>query len=130
MDIKGTKTEKILAVAFTGESQAINRYTYFASVARREGIEQIAAIFEAAAAHEKEHAKLLFKALSELGTTAVDLLHAAGGENCDWMDMYEGVAQDAEAEGLTMLAAQLRMVARIDKAHEERFRALLTYVEI
>ncbi len=130
MDLKGTKTEKNLAAAFAGESQARNKYTYFASVARKEGLEQIAALFEETAANEKEHAKLWFKALSELGDTATNLLHAAEGEHYEWTDMYEGFAKDAEAEGFKTLAAQFRMVAKIEKAHEERYRALLKNVEM
>ncbi|HEY9060721.1 MAG TPA: flavin reductase [Pseudobacteroides sp.] len=130
MNIKGTKTEKNLAAAFAGESQARNKYTYFASVAKKEGYEQIAAIFEATANNEKEHAKLWFKALGELGDTAANLLHAAEGENYEWTDMYEGFAKDAEEEGFTALAAQFRMVAKIEKAHEERYRALLKNVEM
>ncbi len=130
MNYKGTKTEKNLAAAFAGESQARNKYTYFASVAKKEGYEQIAAIFEETANNEKEHAKLWFKALGELGDTAANLLHAAEGENYEWTDMYEGFAKDAEEEGFTALAAQFRMVAQIEKAHEERYRALLKNVEM
>jgi rubrerythrin/Fe-S-cluster-containing dehydrogenase component len=130
MDIKGTKTEKNLAAAFAGESQARNKYTYFASVAKKEGYEQIAAIFEATANNEKEHAKLWFKALDELGDTAANLLHAAEGENYEWTDMYERFAKDAEEEGFTALAAQFRMVAKIEKTHEERYRALLNNVDM
>lgn len=130
MNIKGTKTEKNLAEAFAGESQARNKYTYFASVARKEGYEHIAAIFEETANNEKEHAKLWFKALGELGDTAANLLHAADGENYEWTDMYEGFAKDADEEGFTVLAAQFRMVAKIEKAHEERYRALLKNVEM
>ena len=130
MDIKGTKTEKNLAAAFAGESQARNKYTYFASVAKKEGFEQIAAIFEETANNEKEHAKLWFKALNGLGDTATNLLHAAEGENYEWTDMYAGFAKDAEEEGFPALAAQFRMVAEIEKAHEERYRALLSNVEI
>lgn len=130
MNIKGTKTEKNLLAAFAGESQARNKYTYFASVAKREGYEQIAAIFEATAENEKEHAKLWFNALGELGDTAANLLHAAEGENYEWTDMYEGFAKDAEAEGFAALAAQFRMVGKIEKAHEERYRALLKNVEM
>ena len=129
MDIKGTKTEKNLAAAFAGESQARNKYTYFASVARKEGYEQIAAIFEATAANEKEHAKLWFKALSGIGDTAANLRAAADGENYEWTDMYEGFAKTAEAEGFKELAAKFRMVAEIEKHHEERYRALLKNVE-
>lgn len=130
MNIKGTKTEKNLAAAFAGESQARNKYTYFASVAKKEGYEQIAAIFEATANNEKEHAKLWFKALGELGNTSANLLQAAEGENYEWTDMYEGFAKDAEEEGFTALAAQFRMVAKIEKAHEERYRALLKNLEM
>ena len=130
MELKGTKTEKNLAAAFAGESQARNKYTYFASVARKEGYEQIAAIFEATAANEKEHAKLWFKALSGIGDTAANLRAAAEGENYEWTDMYDGFALDAEAEGFTELAARFRMVARIEKTHEERYRALLSNVEM
>ena len=130
MDIKGTKTEKNLAAAFAGESQARNKYTYFASVAKKEGFEQIAAIFEETANNEKEHAKLWFKALNGLGDTATNLLHAAEGENYEWTDMYAGFAKDAEEEGFHALAAQFRMVAEIEKAHEERYRALLSNVEM
>ncbi|MDR3602266.1 MAG: ferritin family protein [Desulfosporosinus sp.] len=130
MNIKGTKTEKNLAAAFAGESQARNKYTYFASVAKNEGYEQIAAIFEATANNEKEHAKLWFKALGELGDTAANLLHAAEGENYEWTEMYEGFARDADQEGFTTLAAQFRMVAKIEKTHEERYRALLNNIEM
>ena len=130
MNIKGTKSEKNLAAAFAGESQARNKYTYFASVAKKEGYEQIAAIFEETANNEKEHAKLWFKALGELGNTAANLLHAAEGENYEWTEMYEGFAKDAEEEGFAELAAQFRMVGKIEKAHEERYRALLSNVEM
>ncbi|NLL19365.1 MAG: rubrerythrin family protein [Clostridia bacterium] len=129
MNLKGTKTEKNLWEAFAGESQARNKYTYFASVAKKEGYEQIAAIFEATANNEKEHAKLWFKALGELGDTAANLLAAAEGENYEWTDMYERFAKDAEEEGFTALAAQFRKVAEVEKAHEERYRALLNNVE-
>lgn len=129
MNLKGTKTEKNLWEAFAGESQARNKYTYYASVARKEGYEQIAAIFEATANNEKEHAKLWFKALGELGDTAANLLDAAQGENYEWTDMYERFAKEAEEEGFTALAAQFRMVAEVEKAHEERYRALLANVE-
>ena len=125
----GTKTEKNLWEAFAGESQARNKYTYFASVAKKAGYEQIAALFLQTAENEKEHAKLWFKALGELGDTAENLLHAAEGENAEWTDMYERMAKDAEEEGFTELAAQLRGVAAIEKAHEERYRALLKNVE-
>ncbi len=130
MNYKGTKTEKNLAAAFAGESQARNKYTYFASVAKKEGYEQIAELFTKTAENEKEHAKLWFKALGELGDTAANLLHAAEGENYEWTDMYEGFAKDAEEEGFTALAAQFRAVAQIEKAHEERYRALLNNVEM
>ncbi len=125
----GTKTEKNLWEAFAGESQARNKYTYFASVAKKAGYEQIAALFLQTAENEKEHAKLWFKALGELGNTAENLLHAAEGENAEWTDMYERMARDAEEEGFDELAAQFRGVAAIEKAHEERYRALLKNVE-
>ena len=125
----GTNTEKNLWEAFAGESQARNKYTYFASVAKKAGYEQIAALFLQTAENEKEHAKLWFKALGELGDTAENLLHAAEGENAEWTDMYERMAKDAEEEGFTELAAQFRGVAAIEKAHEERYRALLKNVE-
>ncbi|MBQ8512031.1 MAG: rubrerythrin family protein [Clostridia bacterium] len=125
----GTKTEKNLWEAFAGESQARNKYTYFASVAKKAGYEQIAAIFQQTADNEKEHAKLWFKALGELGDTAANLLHAAEGENYEWTDMYDGFAKDADAEGFHELAAQFRAVAAIEKTHEERYRALLNNVE-
>ena len=129
-NLKGTKTEQNLMTAFAGESQARNKYTYFASVAKKEGYEQIAAIFEETANNEKEHAKLWFKALGELGDTAQNLLHAAEGENYEWTDMYDGFAKDAEEEGFVELAAQFRAVAAIEKSHEERYRALLNNVEM
>lgn len=125
----GTNTEKNLWEAFAGESQARNKYTYFASVAKKAGYEQIAALFLQTAENEKEHAKLWLKALGELGDTAENLLHAAEGENAEWTDMYERMAKDAEEEGFTELAAQFRGVAAIEKAHEERYRALLKNVE-
>ena len=125
----GTKTEKNLWEAFAGESQARNKYTYFASVAKKAGYEQIAALFLQTAENEKEHAKLWFKALGELGDTAENLLHAAEGENAEWTDMYERMAREAEEEGFTALAAQFRGVAAIEKAHEERYRKLLQNVE-
>ena len=130
MELKGSKTEKNLATAFAGESQARNKYTYFASVARKEGYEQIAAIFEQTANNEKEHAKLWFKALGELGNTAENLLAAAEGENYEWTDMYDQFAREAEEEGFTRLAYQFRAVAAIEKTHEERYRALLSNVEM
>ena len=125
----GTKTEKNLWEAFAGESQARNKYTYFASVAKKAGYEQIAALFLQTADNEKEHAKLWFKALGELGDTAENLLHAAEGENAEWTDMYERMAKDAEEEGFAELAVQFRGVAAIEKMHEERYRALLKNVE-
>ena len=130
MELKGTKTEKNLMAAFAGESQARNKYTYFASVAKKEGYEQIAAIFLKTAENEKEHAKMWFKALGELGNTAQNLLHAAEGENYEWTDMYATFAKEAEEEGFTKLAEQFRGVAAIEKAHEERYRALLNNVEM
>ena len=130
MKFEGTKTEQNLLAAFAGESQARNKYTYFASVAKKEGYEQIAAIFEQTANNEKEHAKLWFKALELLGNTSQNLLAAAEGENYEWTDMYKTFAEDAEAEGFTELAAQFRMVAEIEKSHEERYRALLSNVEM
>ena len=129
MNLKGTKTEQNLMTAFAGESQARNKYTYFASVAKKEGFEQIAAIFEETANNEKEHAKLWFKALGGLGTTAANLLAAAEGENYEWTDMYDTFAKEAEEEGFTALARQFRAVAAIEKTHEERYRALLNNVE-
>ena len=125
----GTKTEKNLWEAFAGESQARNKYTYFASTAKKEGYEQISALFLKTAENEKEHAKLWFKELGELGSTADNLLHAAEGENYEWTDMYERFARDAEEEGFPELAAKFRGVAAIEKAHEDRYRALLTNVE-
>ena len=130
MKFEGTKTQQNLLAAFAGESQARNKYTYFASVAKKEGYEQIAAIFEQTANNEKEHAKLWFKALELLGNTSQNLLAAAEGENYEWTDMYKSFAEDAEAEGFTELAAQFRMVAEIEKSHEERYRALLNNVEM
>ena len=125
----GTKTEQNLRAAFSGESEARNKYTYFASVAKKEGYEQISALFLKTADNEKEHAKLWFKELEGLGDTAQNLLHAAEGENYEWTDMYEGFAKDAEAEGFKALAIKFRMVAAIEKEHEERYRALLNNVE-
>ncbi len=125
----GTKTEKNLREAFAGESQARNKYTYFASVAKKNGYEQIAALFLKTADNEKEHAKLWFKALGELGDTAENLLHAAEGENYEWTDMYDRMAKEADEEGFHELAEQFRGVAAIEKHHEERYRALLKNVE-
>lgn len=125
----GTKTEKNLWEAFAGESQARNKYTYFASVAKKAGYEQIAALFLKTAENEKEHAKLWFKHLGQLGDTAQNLESAAEGENYEWTDMYERMAKEAEEEGFTALAKQFRAVGEIEKAHEERYRALLKNVE-
>ncbi|MEG1499781.1 MAG: rubrerythrin family protein [Clostridia bacterium] len=130
MNIKGTKTEQNLRDAFAGESQARNKYTYFASVAKKEGYEQISEIFTKTADNEKEHAKLWFKELGELDNTAKNLLHAADGENYEWTDMYERFAIDAENEGFKDLAARFRAVAVIEKSHEERYRALLKNVDM
>ena len=125
----GTQTEKNLEAAFAGESQARNKYTYFASVAKKEGYEQIAALFLKTADNEKEHAKMWFKELSGIGNTAQNLEAAADGENYEWADMYESFAKTAEEEGFEELAAKFRMVAAIEKSHEERYRALLKNVE-
>ena len=125
----GTKTEKNLQEAFSGESQARNKYTYFASVAKKEGYEQIAALFLKTADNEKEHAKMWFKELNGIGTTAENLVSAAEGENFEWTDMYADFAKTAEEEGFTELAEKFRMVAAIEKTHEERYRALLHNVE-
>ena len=130
MELKGSKTEKNLMTAFAGESEARNKYTYFASVAKKEGYEQIAAIFQKTADNEKEHAKLWFKALGGLGDTAQNLAAAAAGENYEWTDMYDTFAREAEEEGFTELAAKFRGVAAIEKTHEERYRALLSNVEM
>lgn len=125
----GTQTEKNLEAAFAGESMARNKYTYFASKAKKEGYEQIAALFLQTADNEKEHAKLWFKELNGIGDTAENLAAAAAGENYEWTDMYEGFAKTAEAEGFNELAAKFRLVAAIEKRHEERYRALLKNVE-
>ena len=125
----GTKTEKNLWEAFAGESQARNKYTYFASVAKKAGFEQIAELFLKTAENEKEHAKLWFKELGELGDTAENLLHAAEGENYEWTDMYDRMAKEADEEGFKELAAKFRGVAAIEKSHEDRYRALLNNVE-
>ena len=125
----GTQTEKNLEAAFAGESQARNKYTYFASVAKKEGFEQMAEIFLKTAENEKEHAKLWFKELEGIGSTAENLAAAAAGENYEWTDMYEGFAKTAEEEGFKALAARFRMVAAIEKRHEERYRALLHNIE-
>ena len=125
----GTQTEKNLEAAFAGESQARNKYTYFASKAKKEGFEQIAELFLKTADNEKEHAKLWFKELNGIGDTAQNLAAAAAGENYEWTDMYEGFAKTAEEEGFVELAAKFRGVAAIEKRHEERYRALLKNVE-
>ena len=130
MELKGSKTEKNLMTAFAGESEARNKYTYFASVAKKEGYEQISAIFQKTAENEKEHAKMWFKALGGLNDTAKNLVAAAEGENYEWTDMYATFAREAEEEGFTKLAEQFRGVAAIEKAHEERYRALLSNVEM
>ncbi len=126
---QGTQTEKNLQAAFAGESQARNKYTYFASVAKKEGFEQIAEIFSGTADNEKEHAKMWFKELAGIGDTAANLEAAASGENFEWTDMYEDFAKTAEKEGFKELAAKFRMVGAIEKRHEERYRALLKNVQ-
>ena len=126
---QGTKTEQNLLAAFAGESQARNKYTYFASKAKKEGYEQISALFLKTAENEKEHAKLWFKELDGIGDTVANLLAAAEGENFEWTDMYEGFAKTAEEEGFPELAKRFRGVAAIEKHHEERYRALLKNVE-
>ena len=126
---KGTQTEDNLKAAFAGESQARNKYTYFASVAKKEGYEQIAELFTRTADNEKEHAKLWLKELEGIGDTAENLANAADGENYEWTDMYAGFAETAEKEGFTDLARKFRLVAAIEKQHEERYRALLKNVE-
>ena len=126
----GTQTEKNLMAAFSGESEARNKYTYFASVAKKQGFEQIAALFLKTAENEKEHAKLWFKELEGIGDTAENLLAAAEGENYEWTDMYEGFAKTAEEEGFKELAIRFRLIAAIEKHHEERYRALLHNVEM
>ena len=130
MELKGSKTEQNLLTAFAGESQARNKYTYFASVAKKEGYEQISALFLKTADNEKEHAKLWFKALGELGNTAQNLAAAAEGENYEWTDMYDRFAKEADEEGFTELAERFRGVAAIERAHEARFRALLQNIEM
>ena len=130
-ELKGTRTEKNLMEAFAGESQARNKYTYYASKARKDGYQQIAALFEETAANEKEHAKLWFKHLhgGEMPDTAANLLDAAQGENYEWTDMYDRMAKEAREEGFTAIAAQFEMVGRIEKSHEDRYRKLLSNVE-
>lgn len=125
----GTQTKKNLEAAFAGESQARNKYTYFASKAKKEGYEQIAALFLKTADNEKEHAKMWFKELDGIGDTAQNLAAAAAGENFEWTDMYDGFAKTAEKEGFSELAEKFRLVAAIEKEHEERYRALLKNVE-
>ena len=131
MDLKGSKTEKNLMEAFAGESQARNKYTYFASKARKDGYEQIAAIFEETANNEKEHAKMWFKELNggEVPSTIDNLKAAADGENFEWTDMYERMAREAEEEGFTAIANKFRKVGEIEKHHEERYRKLLKNIE-
>lgn len=130
-DLKGTKTERNLQDAFAGESMARNKYTYFASKARKEGYEQIAALFEETANNEKEHAKLWYKFLhgGEIGDTMENLREAAEGENYEWTDMYDRMAREAEEEGFTAIAARFRAVAAIERHHEERYRRLLQNIE-
>ena len=129
MELKGSKTEQNLLTAFAGESQARNKYTYFASVAKKEGFEQIADIFEKTANNEKEHAKMWFKELNELGNTMQNLASASDGENYEWTDMYKDFAETAEKEGFKELAEKFRAVAEIEKHHEERYRKLLSNIE-
>ena len=130
-ELKGTKTEKNLLEAFAGESQARNKYTYYASKAKKDGYEQIAAIFEETANNEKEHAKLWFKYLhnGEIASTMENLKDAASGENYEWTDMYDRMAKEAEEEGFTEIAAKFRGVAAIEKHHEERYRKLLKNID-
>ena len=130
MELKGSKTEKNLKEAFAGESQARNKYTYFASVAKKEGYEQIAAIFEATANNEKEHAKMWLKELNGIGTTVENLKAAASGENFEWTDMYDRMAKEAEEEGFKAIAIKFRMVGAIEKEHEKRYLALLNNIEM
>ena len=126
---QGTQTEKNLQAAFAGESQARNKYTYFASVAKKEGYEQIAAIFQSTADNEKEHAKMWFKELSGIGNTADNLAAAAQGENFEWTDMYKKFAADAEAEGFSDIAKLFSLVAEIEKSHEERYLQLVANIK-
>ena len=130
MELKGSKMEQNLRDAFAGETQARSKYDYFASVAKKEGYEQIAAIFQATANNEKEHAKLWFKALKGIGTTTENLAAAAAGENYEWTDMYDRFAREADEEGFHQLAEQFRGVAAIERSHEERYRALLNNIEM
>ena len=130
MELKGSKTEANLRAAFSGESEARNKYTYFASVAKKEGYEQIAAIFLETAENEKEHAKLHFKYLEGIGDTKSNLADAAAGENYEWSDMYPKFAKEAEEEGFMEIAATFRGIAEVEKHHEERYKKLLENVEI
>ena len=129
MELKGSKTEKNLMEAFSGESQARNKYTYYASVAKKEGYEQIAGIFLETAENEKEHAKLHFKYLNGIGDTLANLNDAAAGENYEWVDMYAKFAKEAEEEGFTEIAATFKMIGEVEKHHEERYRALIKNLE-
>ena len=129
MELKGSKTEKNLMTAFSGESEARNKYTYFASVAKKEGYEQIAAIFLETAENEKEHAKLHFKYLQGIGDTISNLADAAAGQNYEWTDMYAKFAKEADEEGFKEIAATFRGIAEVEKHHEERYRKLLKNVE-
>lgn len=130
MELKGSRTEQNLMTAFAGESQARNKYTYFASVAKKEGYEQIAAIFLETAENEKEHAKLWFKHLGGIGTTAENLKEAAAGENYEWTEMYAEFAKVAREEGFIGIAKQFEGVAAVEKEHEERYRKLLENVQV
>lgn len=129
LDLKGTKTEKNLLDAFAGESQARNKYTYYAEAARKEGYEQIAAFFEETAENEKSHAKLYFKLLNQIGNTSENLKHAAEGENYEWTDMYPRMAKEAEEEGFKNIANLFLRIAEIEKKHEERFKILMENIE-
>lgn len=129
MELKGSKTEKNLMEAFAGESQARNKYTYFASVAKKEGYEQIAALFLETAENEKEHAKIHFKYLNGISDTKANLAAAAAGENYEWTDMYDRMAKEADEEGFTEIAAKFRGIAAIEKEHEARYRKLLENLE-
>ena len=130
MELKGSKTEKNLEAAFAGESQARNKYTYFASVAKKEGFEQLAEIFQKTADNEKEHAKMWFKLLGGIGNTEANLKSAAEGENYEWTDMYRTFAEEAEEEGFLEIAAKFRLVAEVERTHEERYLALLNNVQM
>ena len=129
MELKGSKTEQNLKAAFSGESEARNKYTYFASVAKKEGYEQIAALFLETAENEKEHAKLHFKYLNGIGDTKANLADAAAGENYEWTDMYAKFAKEAEEEGFKEIAATFKGIAAVEKEHEERYRKLLANLE-